>query len=270
MFAWAFFAQIEMSPRTRFPLHGPCAAHSHRLPTCTDTRIDRWRPPAVEPPTEEPPELVRACERAPTPRNPFAVVCPEEVARSWFRHSVCYPALRWAKPGNDQSVVVCVGVGRKRLRTTCFSPVPHWVSAILVERIVLLRVCAVLALTASLVSCGVDAQRPPVELAGKIVWAAALYPDRCDDGACQATYEVRIVNETDTVLYVSQCRVMRPPARGVRHLPIMGLSGLAVRASGTQTTIASSRLPATPSDIHRLTGAALRCFGTDGTGQLVE
>ena len=80
--------------------------------------------------------------------------------------------------------------------------------------------CSVLA-TASLLSCGAEVQEPQTELAGKVMWAVALYPDRCDATACQATYQVRIENETDTVLYVSTCRVMRPAAAGISQLPIM-------------------------------------------------
>jgi hypothetical protein len=137
-----------------------------------------------------------------------------------------------------------------------------------VERIVFVRLCAVLALAASLVSCGADGQESRITLPGKIVWAEALYPDRCDVGACEATYQVRIKNVTDTVLYVPECRVAQP-ARGIRRLPILGV-GLQVRAGATQTWIASFRVTGTASDIRHLTGATLRCFGTDGTGQLVD
>jgi hypothetical protein len=129
----------------------------------------------------------------------------------------------------------------------------------------LARLCVVLA-TASLLSCEAEAQSPRVELAGKVVWATALHPDGCDDKACQATYQVRIKNETDTVLYVPECRVEQPTARGLAQLPIMG-AGLQVRAGATQTWISASQLSATPSAIRRLTGATLRCLGTDGTGQ---
>jgi hypothetical protein len=133
-------------------------------------------------------------------------------------------------------------------------------------KILFALLCAVLA--ASLVSCGADAQEPQTELAGKVMWAVALHPDRCDATVCQATYQVRIENETDTVLFVSTCHVMRHAAAGIGQLPIMG-SGLQVRAGATLTWISSSQLSATPSDIRRLTGASLRCIGTDGTGQFV-
>ena len=126
--------------------------------------------------------------------------------------------------------------------------------------------CAVLA-TASLLSCRGEVQQPQTELVGKVMWAVALYPDRCDATACQATYQVRIENKTDSLLYVSTCRVMRPAAARISQLPIMG-SGLQVRAGATLTWISSSQLSAKPSDIRRLTGASLRCIGTDGTGQL--
>ena len=137
-----------------------------------------------------------------------------------------------------------------------------------VERIVFVRLCAVLALAASLLSCGADGHEPRIALPGKIMWAEALYPDRCDEGACEATYQVRIRNVTDTVLYVPKCRVVQP-ADGIRRLPILGV-GLQIRAGATQTWIASFRITGTASDIRRLTGATLRCFGTDGTGQLVD
>jgi len=140
-------------------------------------------------------------------------------------------------------------------------------SASLVGRTVFALLCSVLA-TASLLSCGAEVQEPQTELAGKVMWAVALYPDRCDATACQATYQVRLENETDTVLYVSTCRVKRPAAAGISQLPIMG-SGLQVRAGATLTWISSFQLSATPSDIRRLTGASLHCIGTGGTGQLV-
>ena len=135
-------------------------------------------------------------------------------------------------------------------------------------KVKLARVCAVLALMTPLLSCGAGSEEPRVALRGKVMWAEALYPDRCGKSTCQATYQVRIRNDTDSVLYVPKCRVL-PPVRGIRRLPVMGV-GLQIRAGATQTWIATFRLTATASDIHRLTGAALRCFGTDGTGQVVE
>jgi hypothetical protein len=131
----------------------------------------------------------------------------------------------------------------------------------------LARLFAVLALAPLLLSCGTDVEEARVALPGKVTWAAALHPDECDEGVCQATYQVRITNETDTALYVPQCQVLRPPTRATRRLPIMGLDGLEVRAGRTETWIASSRLSATPSEIHRLTGAALRCAATGGLTQ---
>ena len=127
---------------------------------------------------------------------------------------------------------------------------------------VFVRLCAVLVLATLLLSCETETQEATVALTGKVIWATALYPDRCDGDLCQATYRVRIANETDTVLYVPACRVLHPPAGGIRQLPIMDLAGLKIRAGGTQTSVASYQLPATPSEIHALTGAALRCSGS--------
>ena len=134
---------------------------------------------------------------------------------------------------------------------------------------IVVRLCAVLALATSLLSCGTDSEEARVQLRGKIMWAEALHPDNCDESTCQATYQVRIQNDTDTVLYVPKCRILQPLTRGVRRVPIMGV-GLQVRAGATQIWIASFRLTGTAADIRRLTGAALRCFGTDATGQLAE
>jgi len=134
----------------------------------------------------------------------------------------------------------------------------------------LVRLIAVFALAAPLLSCGGDAAASRVALSGKVMWAAALHPDRCDDNACQATYQVRITNETETSVYVPQCRVVGAHPRGLRQLPIMGLAGLEVQSGGTRTWIASFRLAAAPSTIHELTGATLRCLGQDAMGGLAE
>ena len=100
------------------------------------------------------------------------------------------------------------------------------------------------------------------------MWAEALYPDRCGESTCQATYQVRIRNEHRLGSLRGE---VSGSASGSRYSSAASYGvGLQIRSGATQTWIATFRLTATASDIHRLTGAALRCSGTDGTGQVVE
>jgi hypothetical protein len=127
-------------------------------------------------------------------------------------------------------------------------------------------VFAVLALLA--VSCRPDegavvSGTSGIALPGRVIWAVSMHPERCSETACQATYRVRISNPTNEDLFVKSCQVANPRSHAITTLPITGLAGLSIHARGTRIWTASFQLRASPTSIHELAGAKLRCAGED-------